>query len=144
MPQISTFTSFQQYNSNTIVKQNVQCCCFSSFVAGLTIWRLYWPFTFWHIAHLHFFIFVRFCAARIVYTFGCHNYATNLSSVAQCICVHQGNISAAAGFEPGTPGLWVNHATNELSWRHAILTQFLVSNDNFFSIYHIKTHPKFE
>ena len=41
------------------------------------------------------------------------------------ICVHQGNITAVAGLEPGatgvsepgTPGLRVNHATNELLWR---------------------------
>ena len=33
-------------------------------------------------------------------------------------CVHQWTISAAAGFEPGTPGLWVNHATNKLTWHH--------------------------
>ena len=37
-------------------------------------------------------------------------------SLGHWICVHQGIISAAAGLEPATPGLWVNHATNELSW----------------------------
>ena len=31
--------------------------------------------------------------------------------------MHQVNISAAAGLEPGTLGHCVNHATNELSWR---------------------------
>ena len=33
------------------------------------------------------------------------------------MCVHQRMISAAAGFEPGSPRLKVSHATNELSWR---------------------------
>ena len=45
-----------------------------------------------------------FYAARIGYTFGCH-YPTILNSLGHCIYVHQGKISAAAGFEPGTPGL---------------------------------------
>ena len=35
-------------------------------------------------------------------------------SLSHCICVHQEKISAAAGLEPGTPGLSVNHATKEL------------------------------
>ena len=46
--------------------------------------------------------FVRFFqAARIGSTFGCL-YPTNLNSLGQWICVHQGKISAAAGHEPGT------------------------------------------
>ena len=72
-----------------------------------------------------------FYAARIGYTFGCHYYPTNLNSLGHCICVHQGNISAAAGLEPGTPGLWVSHATNGLSWRHRItftIVKVLVQN----------------
>ena len=40
-----------------------------------------------------------------VILFGCH-YPTNLNSLGHCICVHQGKMSAAAGFEPG-----INHAT---------------------------------
>ena len=43
-------------------------------------------------------------------------YLTNLNSLGHGICVHQENISAAEGLEPSTPGLWVNHATNELAW----------------------------
>ena len=43
-------------------------------------------------------------------------YPTNLNSLGHGICVHQENISAAEGLEPSTPGLWVNHATNELAW----------------------------
>ena len=59
----------------------------------------YWSFYF-------FIFFVRFFyAARIGYTFGYH-YPKILNSLGHCIlCVHQGKISAAAGFEPGTPGL---------------------------------------
>ena len=38
-------------------------------------------------------------------------------SLGHCICVHRGNISAVAGLEPDTPGLWVNDTGNELSWR---------------------------
>ena len=47
---------------------------------------------------------------RISYTYGWHYYTTNLNSLGHCIYVHQGKISAAAGLEPGTPGLCrVNH-----------------------------------
>ena len=35
-----------------------------------------------------------------------------------CICVHQENLSNAAGLESGTPGLRVDQATNESAWRH--------------------------
>ena len=73
--------------------------------------------TYWSFLFLYF-LYV-FYAARIAYTFGCHCYLTNMNSLCCCICVHQGNISAAAGLERGTPGLRDNHATNELSWRHA-------------------------
>ena len=47
-----------------------------------------------------------------------HYYPRNLNSLGHGICVHQENISVAEGLEPGTPTprLWVNHATNELSW----------------------------
>ena len=31
-------------------------------------------------------------------------YPMNVNSFGHCICGHQGNISAAAGLEPGTPG----------------------------------------
>ena len=75
------------------------------YMSTLTYWSFY------------FFIFLYvFYAARIGYTFGCH-YPSNLNSLGQCICVHQGKISAAAGLEPGTLGLSVNHASNELSCR---------------------------
>ena len=51
----------------------------------------YWSFHF-------FYFFVRFFrAARIGYKFGCH-YPMNLNSLGHCIRVHQGKISAAAGF----------------------------------------------
>ena len=53
---------------------------------------------------------------KLVVRFGCH-YPMNLNSLGHCICVHQGHISAAAGREPGTPELKVNHATNEPYWR---------------------------
>ena len=53
--------------------------------------------------------------------FGCH-YPMNLNSSGHCICVHQGHISAAAGPEPGTPGLKVNHATNKPYWRLNIIS----------------------
>ena len=68
----------------------------------------------------YFFIFCMFFfnAAQISYTFGCHYYPTNLNSLNHCICVHQGTISTAVGLVPGTAGLRVNHANNELSWRH--------------------------
>ena len=48
-------------------------------------------------------------------------YPMNLHSFGHCICdLNHGKILAAAGLEPGTAGLWTNHATNELSWRHDI------------------------
>ena len=34
------------------------------------------------------------------------------------LCVHRRNILAAAGFEAVTPGLLINRALSELSWRH--------------------------
>ena len=68
----------------------------------------------------YFFIFYVFYAVRIFYTFGCH-YPTNWNSLGHCICVHQGKISAAAGLEPGALGLSVNHAANELLWRHGAI-----------------------
>ena len=75
----------------------------------------------WHIGHFYFVIFLYvFYAVRIGYAFGCHYYPMNLNSLGHCICVHQGKISAAAGLEPGTLRLWVDHATNELSWRHGV------------------------
>ena len=49
--------------------------------------------------------FVSFYAPQIGHTFGCNYYPTNLNSLGHCICVHQGKIAAAAGLEPGTPGL---------------------------------------
>ena len=56
----------------------------------------------------YFYLFIFLCsffhAAQIGYTFDCH-YPMNLNSSGHCICVHQGKISAAAGFEPGTSGL---------------------------------------
>ena len=59
----------------------------------------YWSFYFF------IFFFVRFFyAAQIGYTIGCH-YPTILNSLGHCICVHHRKISAAAGFEPGTPRL---------------------------------------
>ena len=60
--------------------------------------RLHVNFDILVIFYLFLFLNV-FYAARIGYTFGCH-YPMNLN-----ICVHQGKISVAAGFEPGTPGL---------------------------------------
>ena len=57
--------------------------------------------TYWSF-HFFSFFYVFFYAARIGYTFGCH-YPMNLNSLGHCIRVHQGKISAAAGFEPGTP-----------------------------------------
>ena len=71
------------------------------------------------ILFLYIFFCTFFYAAQIGYTIGCH-YPTILNSLGHCICVQHKKISAAAGFEPGTPGLWVNHATNELSWRHIL------------------------
>ena len=48
-------------------------------------------------------------------------YPMNLHSFGHCICdLNHGKILAAAGLEPGTAGLWTNHATNELSLRHDI------------------------
>ena len=44
---------------------------------------------------------------------GSHYYPTNLNSLGHGICVHQKNISAAEGLEPGTPGLRASPATNE-------------------------------
>ena len=73
------------------------------YMSTLTYWSFY------------FSIFFYFSTARIGYTFSSH-YPTILNSLGHCICVHQGKVSPAAGFEPGTPWLWVNHATNELSW----------------------------
>ena len=75
--------------------------------------------TYWSF---YFFIFLArffFYAARIGYTFGCY-YPMIFNSLGHCLCVHQGKISAAAGFKPGTTGLWVNHATSELTWRHSL------------------------
>ena len=57
------------------------------------------------VIFISLFFFVRFLyAARIGYTFGCHD-PMYLNSLGHCICEHQGKISAAAGFEPGTPRL---------------------------------------
>ena len=54
---------------------------------------------------ISFFIFLRlFYVAQIVSTFGCH-YPKILNSLSHCICEQKANISAAAGFEPVTPGL---------------------------------------
>ena len=84
--------------------------------------RFYWPFTCQSSCWSFFIslVFVRFlCDANRLYV--------RLSLLSRefkqlwsyhCICVHQEKISAAAWLEPGTPGLWVNHSTNELSWRH--------------------------
>ena len=84
------------------------------YMSALTYWSSY------------FFIFLCFFyAARIGYTFGCHCYPTILDSLGHCRCVHQGKISTAAGFEPGTPVLWVNHATNELSLRHGCMNYII-------------------
>ena len=58
--------------------------------------------TYWLFLFLYF-LYV-FYAARIGYAFGCHYYPMNLNSLGHCICVHRGNISAAAGLESGTPG----------------------------------------
>ena len=62
-----------------------------------------------------------------VFTLGCH-YPTNLNILGHCICVHQENISAAAALEPGSSGLWVNHATNELSWRKIKMQIYILIN----------------
>ena len=92
------------------------CFCFSK---GF-IDRLHVNFDILVILDYFIFFYVFFYAARIGYTFGCH-HPMNLNSLGHCICVHQGKLSAAAGFEPATPGLWVNHATNELSWQRWVI-----------------------
>ena len=45
-----------------------------------------------------------------------YRYTINLNSLGHCICAQWETISAAAWLEPGTLGLWVNHAAKELSW----------------------------
>ena len=66
----------------------------------------------------------------------------NLNSM----CVHQGTILAAAGFEHGTPRFKVNHATNELSWRHFSLKPCRAELLFLFFIYfcHVSSFPSFE
>ena len=66
--------------------------------------RLHVNFDISVISFLYFYLYVFYYAARIGYTFGCH-YPKILNSLGHCIFVHQGKISAAAGFEPGTLGL---------------------------------------
>ena len=89
----------------------------------VNITRFYW---LWHIGNFDIFVIiflyclVCFDATRIGCTFGCH-YSTNLDSLGCYICVHQGKISATSGLETGSPGLWVNHATNAQSWRNTKL-----------------------
>ena len=52
---------------------------------------------------LFFNIYIFYDAARIGFTFQL-SLSHELNSLGHCICVHQGMISAAAGFEPGAPG----------------------------------------
>ena len=49
-------------------------------------------------------LYMSFDADRIGYTFRFQLYG-EFEQFGHCICVHQGNISAKAGLEPGTPGL---------------------------------------
>ena len=67
------------------------------------------------------YVFICFLMRReSVVRFRCQN-TMNLNSLGHCICVHQGNISAADGLIPDIPGVRVNQATNDLSWPHCIL-----------------------
>ena len=59
-----------------------------------------------------------------VMRFGCH-YPMKLNSFGHCICVHRGNIVAAAGHKLGTPGLRVN----ELSRSHKMNNLYVVSRE---------------
>ena len=61
--------------------------------------------TYWSFLFPNFFLCLFYYAARIGYAFGCHYYPMHLNSLGHCIYVHQGNIAAAAGLKPGTPGL---------------------------------------
>ena len=76
--------------------------------------RLYWPFRYKLCIFVTFYlsIFSKWFWMRreSVVRFRCQ-YPMNLNSFDNCICMHKGNISAAAVLEPGTPGLIVNHAT---------------------------------
>ena len=47
---------------------------------------------------------VKFDIFVVRHSFRCR-YPMNLNSLGNCICVHHGNISAAAGLKPDTPGL---------------------------------------
>ena len=60
--------------------------------------------TYWSFLFICFFYVFFGCGTNRLIRFDCQ-YPMNLNSLVHCICVPQGNISAAAGLEPGTPGL---------------------------------------
>ena len=77
------------------------------------------------------FLFVLLDAVRIGCAFSL-SISHELNSLGHCIRVHHGNISAAAGVEPGDSGLSVNHATNELFRRQNIhqIYKYILENIN--------------
>ena len=85
---------------------NIRKVLFTVYMSTLT----YWSFCL-------FVLYVFLCGANLLYvrlSFLSHEFE-QFGSLH--MCAPRKDVGRR-GLQPGTPGLWVNHATNELSWRH--------------------------